>query len=123
MESILKSIKKLLGISDEETHFDTDLIMHINSTFSILHQLGVGPDKSFSIDGDTETWNNFIEDDTDFNDVRTYMYLKVRLIFDPPSSSAVMSSMERQISELEWRLSAEAFAKSVEEINNDEELQ
>lgn len=123
MESILKSIKKLLGISDEETHFDTDLIMHINSTFSILHQLGVGPDKSFHIEGDTETWDNFIEDDADFNDVRTYMYLKVRLIFDPPSSSAVMSSMERQISELEWRLSAEAFAKSVEEINNDEELQ
>lgn len=120
MDSILKSIKKLLGISEEETHFDTDLIMHINSVFSILHQLGVGPDKSFSIESDTETWDNFIEDDTDFNDVRTYMYLKVRLIFDPPSSSAVMSAMERQISELEWRLSAEAFAKSVEEIDDEE---
>lgn len=122
MDSILKSIKKLLGISEEETYFDTDIIMHINSVFSILHQLGVGPEKSFSIQGDTETWDDFIEDNTNFNDVRTYIYLKVRLIFDPPSSSAVMSAIERQISELEWRLSAEAFAKSVEEINDDEEL-
>ena len=93
--------------------------MHINSVFSILHQLGVGPEKSFSIQGDTETWDDFIEDDTNFNDVRTYIYLKVRLIFDPPSSSAVMSAMERQISELEWRISADAFVKSVEEINDE----
>lgn len=120
MDSILKTIKKLLGISEDETHFDTDLIIHINSVFSILHQLGVGPDKSFKIEGDTETWDNFVEDDTNFNDVITYMYLKVRLIFDPPASSAVMSAMERQISELEWRLNVESSAKSVEETNNDE---
>lgn len=120
MDSILKTIKKLLGISDEETHFDTDIIMHINSVFSILHQLGVGPDKSFSIQDDTATWDNFIEDDSNFNDVRTYIYLKVRLLFDPPASSSVMSAMERQISELEWRLNVEAFAKSVEEANNED---
>lgn len=122
MESILKTIKKLLGISDEETHFDTDLIIHINSVFSTLHQIGVGPNKSFSIQDDKETWDNFIEDDSNFNDVRTYMYLKVKLLFDPPLNSNVMSSMERQISELEWRLSVDAFAKTMEEINNEEEI-
>ena len=119
MDSILKTIKKLLGISDEETHFDTDIIMHINSVFSILHQLGVGPDKSFSIQDDTATWNDFIEDDNNFNDVRTYIYLKVRLLFDPPASSSVMNAMERQISELEWRLNVEGFTKSLEEANNE----
>lgn len=119
MDSILKTIKKLLGISDEETHFDTDIIMHINSVFSILHQLGVGPDKSFSIQDDTATWDDFIEDDNNFNDVRTYIYLKVRLLFDPPASSSVMSAMERQISELEWRLNVEGFTKSLEESNNE----
>lgn len=122
MESILKTIKKLLGISDEETHFDTDLIIHINSVFSTLHQIGVGPNKSFSIQDDKETWDNFIEDDSNFNNVRTYMYLKVKLLFDPPLNSNVMSSMERQISELEWRLSVDAFAKTMEEINNEEEI-
>ena len=121
MDSILKSIKKLLGISEEETYFDTDIIMHINSVFSILHQLGVGPEKSFSIHGDTETWDDFIEDDTNFNDVRTYIYLKVRLIFDPPSSSAVIESINRAISELEWRLNVAAeTATSEEEIQNAE---
>lgn len=119
MDSILKTIKKLLGISDEETHFDTDIIMHINSVFSILHQLGVGPDKSFSIQDDTATWDDFIENDNNFNDVKTYIYLKVRLLFDPPVSSSVMSAMERQISELEWRLNVEGFTKSLEEANNE----
>ena len=119
MDSILKTIKKLLGISDEETHFDTDIIMHINSVFSILHQLGVGPDKSFSIQDDTATWDDIIEDDNNFNDVKTYIYLKVRLLFDPPASSSVMSAMERQISELEWRLNVEGFTKSLEEANNE----
>lgn len=119
MDSILKTIKKLLDISDEETHFDTDIIMHINSVFSILHQLGVGPDKSFSIQDDTATWDDFIEDDNNFNDVKTYIYLKVRLLFDPPASSSVMSAMERQISELEWRLNVEGFTKSLEEANNE----
>lgn len=122
MDSILKTIKKLLGISDEETHFDTDLIIHINSVFSILNQLGVGPSKSFQIQDEKETWDQFIEDDTDFNDVKTYIYLKVKLLFDPPASSSVMSAMERQISELEWRLNVSAFmlSKSLEEEDDDE---
>lgn len=119
MDSILKTIKKLLGISDEETHFDLDIITHINSTFSILHQMGVGPNKTFNIQDDTATWDDFIEGDTNFSDVRTYIYLKVKLLFDPPMSSSVMSAIERQISELEWRMNVDAFAKSSEETNNE----
>lgn len=119
MDSILKTIKKLLGISDEETHFDVDLIMHVNSVFSTLRQLGVGPDETFSIQDETATWENFIDDDTDFNNVKTYIYLKVKLLFDPPMSSSVMSAMERQISELEWRMSIDAFDKSTEEVENE----
>lgn len=118
MESILKSIKKLLGISDDETHFDSDLIMHINSVFAILNQLGVGPSKSFSIQDDTAVWDDFIEDNPNFNDVKTYIYLKVRLLFDPPTNSSVLSAMERQISELEWRLNVSAYSKSMEETDD-----
>lgn len=115
MESILKSIKKLLGISDEETNFDSDIIMHINSVFAILNQMGVGPSKCFEIVDDTAVWSNFIEDDASFNDVKTYIYLKVRLMFDPPMSSSVLSAMERQISELEWRLNINATTELAEE--------
>lgn len=119
MESILKSIKKLLGISDEETHFDSDLIMHINSVLTILNQLGVGPSDGLSIVDDTSVWDDFINDDVDFNAVKTYIYLKVKLVFDPPLNSSVLSAMERQISELEWRLNVNASNKSTEEGNNE----
>lgn len=109
MESILTSIKKLLGITKENADFDDDIIMHINTVFVILTQLGVGPSNGFSIEDDSTTWNAFIDsDDQRFNSVKTYIYLKVKLVFDPPLSSAVMASMERTISELEWRLNAAA---------------
>lgn len=104
MDSILNSTKKLLGILDDYTEFDTDLIIDVNSTFMILHQLGVGPKKCFSISGSDETWEEFFEGRTDLEAVKTYIYLKVRLMFDPPSSSFVLSSIENQISELEYRL-------------------
>lgn len=104
MESILTSIKKLLGISEEYTHFDSDLIMHINSVFMILNQLGVGPEDGFVITGSYETWDEFISNVLAIESVKSYVYLKVKLLFDPPSSSAVMESINRQISELEWRL-------------------
>lgn len=108
-ESILTSIKKLLGIEKEYTHFDADIIMHINSVFSILKQLGVGPSTGFSIKGAEETWNQFIEnDDGSFSMVKSYVYLKVRLLFDPPLSSAAVDSINRQIGEYEWRLFVEA---------------
>lgn len=109
MESILTSVKKLLGITEDYTHFDADIIMHINTTFTILTQLGVGPSNGFFIEDDTTTWDEFIPvDDLRFNSLKTYMYMRVKLMFDPPLSSAVMSSMERQIAELEWRLNLAA---------------
>lgn len=104
MESILISIKKMLGITEEYEHFDADLIMHINSVFLILAQLGVGPDKGFSIKGKDENWADFIPEEKKLELVKSYMHLKVKLLFDPPMSSAVMEAMNRQISEFEWRL-------------------
>jgi len=120
MDSILNSIKKLLGISSDETHFDPDIIMHINSVFSILCQLGVGPSTSFSIQDENAIWDDFTEEYANYNDVKTYMYLKVKLLFDPPLNSSVLSAMERQISELEFRLSVDALAKSLEVVDDDE---
>lgn len=104
-DSILKSIKKLIGISDEDTSFDLDLIIHINSVFVALNQIGVGPKNVFSIINDQSVWNDFINDETNINNVITYVYLKVRILFDPPSNSSVLSSIERLLTELEWRLS------------------
>ena len=121
MESILISIKQLLGIDESETHFDTDIVIHINSTFATLNDLGVGPEKTFSIIDEKAMWNDFIdEEDTSFNDVKTYMYLKVKMIFDPPSSSSVMDAFKRQADETEWRLTTRASNKSMEEDSNDE---
>ena len=105
MESILTSIKKLLGIAEEYEHFDNDIIMHINSVFMILTQLGVGPSKGFVITDSSASWDDFLpEGGEKLQAVKTYMYMKVRLMFDPPTSSAVMESTNRMINELEWRL-------------------
>lgn len=104
MESILTSIKKMLGISEEYEYFDADLIMHINSVFSILTQLGVGPSEGFFIEDGNKTWNDFIPNSPKLSSVKSYMYLKVKLLFDPPLSSAVIESMKQTINELEWRL-------------------
>ena len=108
MESILTSIKKLLGITEEYDQFDPDIIMHINSVFMILTQLGVGPAEGFSIEDDTAVWTDFIQDVKKLESVKTYIYLKVKLSFDPPLSSAVIESMNRLINELEWRLNVAA---------------
>lgn len=104
MESILTSIKKLLGIEEEYTQFDADIIMHINTVFLNLTQLGVGPSEGFLIKDDTAIWEDFIGDSSQLQAVKTYMYLKVKLLFDPPLSSSVTESMNRMIAELEWRL-------------------
>lgn len=111
MESILTSIKKMLGIPEEYEHFDPDIIMHINSVFTILTQLGVGPEEGFRIEDDSATWNEFISDNTQFESVKSYIHLKVKLLFDPPASSAVMEAMNRMISEFEWRLNVAADPK------------
>nr|DAP82061.1 MAG TPA: hypothetical protein [Caudoviricetes sp.] len=106
---ILTSVKKLLGIAEEYKHFDEDIIVHINSVFMILTQLGVGPSEGFSINDESAVWTDFIgEDNKNFQSVKTYVYMKVKLIFDPPLSSAVLESMNRTISELEWRLNVAA---------------
>lgn len=104
MESILTSIKKLLGISEDYTQFDNDLIMHINTVFLNLTQLGVGPEEGFSIQNENDAWSDFIDDNTQLQAVKSYMYLKVKLLFDPPLSSSVIESMNRMIAELEFRL-------------------
>ena len=102
-DSILITIKKLLGIAEDDTSFDTDVIININMALNVLLQLGVGPENGFSITGNTETWSDYIDDMSKLEMVKTYIYLKVKLIFDPPQSSRVIESIENQIKELEWR--------------------
>lgn len=106
-DSILDTIKQLLGIQSDYTAFDMDIIVNINSVFMSLNQLGVGPTECFSIDGSKGTWAEFVDNSIDLEAVKTYIYLKVRTIFDPPSSSVVMEAMNRNISELEWRLNVQ----------------
>lgn len=104
MDSILTSIKKLLGITEEYEHFDADIVMHINSAFSVLTQLGVGPEDGFHIEDSSTYWSEFLHDDPRLEFVKAYVYLKVKLGFDPPLSSAAIDAINRQISELEWRI-------------------
>ncbi len=102
--SILIGTKKILGIAEDYTVFDHDIITHINTAFSTLTQLGVGPAQGFMIEDDSETWDEFIEDDLQYNSVKSYVFLKVRQLFDPPTTSYLIASTEKQIEELEWRL-------------------
>ena len=104
MDSILTSVKKIIGISEEDESFDTDLIMHINSVLMILNQLGVGPEDGFSITDKSAVWTDVIGDNKLIEATKTFVGLKVRLIFDPPTSSAVLDSINKTISELEWRI-------------------
>ena len=109
MESILTSIKKMLGIQEDYDHFDPDIIMHINTAFAILRQLGVGPSNGFRIEDETTTWNDFIsQDNMLYDSIKSYIELRVKILFDPPSSGVLMDSYNRQISELEWRLNVTA---------------
>lgn len=105
--SILNSIKKLLGIDQKYTQFDTDIIMHINSVFMVLNQLGVGPAKGFRITGPDQKWKDYITDDDNLDAVKTYIHLKVKAVFDPPLNSTVMEAHKQMISELEWRLNVQ----------------
>ncbi len=113
MESILTSIKKLLGITEEYEQFDDDIIMHINTVFLNLSQIGVGPGEGFSIEGADALWSDYLPDTHKlFEAVKTYIYLKVRLLFDPPINSAVIESINRNIAEIEWRLNLAAETMS-----------
>ena len=106
--SILLSVKKMLGPSADYDVFDPELIIYINSVFGTLHQLGVGPEEKFVITGDSELWSDFTTEGEEIEEVKSYMYLRVRLLFDPPSSSFVLSSFKEQMKELEWRLQCKA---------------
>lgn len=109
MDSILRTIKKLIGgVEDDDfTGFDTDLIVHINSALRILNQLGVGV-SGFNITGLDETWTDFLgEDESILSEVKTYVYLKVKLVFDPPANSFTQQSIKDEIKELEWRMNVE----------------
>lgn len=105
--SILNDTKKMLGIDPTYTAFDTDVMMHINSVFSVLTQLGIGLETGFMIEDDSATWGNFLEDDPRFNSIRTYVYLRVRMLFDPPATSFHIAAMEKQIQEIEFRLNVQ----------------
>ena len=113
MDSILTSIKKLLGPSVDNTDFDADIIIHINTAFSILSQLGVGPTNGFSILDATKVWTDFLASSEKLEMAKTYVYLKVKLYFDPPLSSAAITSMNQMISELEWRINVAVDPPSV----------
>ena len=106
MESILESIKKLLGIPKDYTAFDIDVIMHINTAFAILNQLGLGPEGGYGIEGYDDVWDDYIVS-YNMSMIKTFIYLKVRLAFDPPSSTALIESMQRTLDDLTWRLELE----------------
>lgn len=104
MDSILTSVKKQVGITEEDTSFDADIIMHINSVFMILTQLGVGPTKGFFITDKNDLWDDYMSPNQNLEAIKTYMGCKVRLIFDPPMSSAVLESLNKIINEFEFRI-------------------
>ena len=109
-EKILSSIKKLLGLNDGVTVFDTDIVIHINTVFANLAQMGVGPQDAegknigFKISTGNEVWGDFTSNDILIENVKTYVYIKVKMVFDPPTSSALIDAYNAQAKELEWRL-------------------
>lgn len=111
-QSILNTIKKMLGLDESYTAFDTDIIVHINSAFFTLNQIGVGPEGGFEISSSAEQWETFLEGRKDLNSVKTYIYLKVRVLFDPPETSHAREAFIKQSQEYEWRLLAQETANS-----------
>ena len=107
-QSILLSIKKLLNIDDDDPAFDTDITILINNEFMTLQQLGIGPEEGFSINEGETVWTDFSTDATLLETVKAYIYMKVRMIFDPPASSVVADAINSRIHELEWRLNIQA---------------
>lgn len=104
IESILDSTKKILGLDSSYTPFDQDIITHINTVFSDLHQLGIGPVDGFMIEDSGPVWSDYLEGDNRINSIKSYVYLRVRLLFDPPTTSYLIKAFQEQIREMEWRL-------------------
>lgn len=112
MESILLSVKSYIGGAVTETeYFDDQIIDHINSVFADLWQLGIGPREDFMIEDDIPTWDDFLRGSTKLNAVKTYVELRVKLLFDPPTIASVLESMQRQVDKWEWRLTVAAESK------------
>lgn len=105
-DSILDTIKDLSDINNSDSAFDTEMISYINSAFFNLYQLGIGPDKGFHITDNTQTWHDYVNDESLIGEIQLYIKLKIRLVFDPPVNSFVVTSIENQIKEIEWRLNA-----------------
>lgn len=103
-DSILTTVKKLVGIDESYDAFDLDIITHINSALSTLNQLGIGPEEGFMIDDDMATWDQLLGDDNRLNSVKSLIGLKVRVVFDPPATSFTLDAFNKQIEELQWRL-------------------
>lgn len=103
-DSILNSVKLSLGIASDYTYFDDQLIMHINTAFAVLNQLGVGPKDGYQISGPDDSWSDYTKSNKQLNMMKTYMYAKVRLIFDPPQSSAVKECLNETVKEYESRI-------------------
>ena len=121
-ESILTSIKAMLGPDEDYDAFDTEIMIHINSALNILTQLGIGPDKGFRVRNANDTWDEFIPSDRDdFEMVKDYVYMKVKLIFDPPQSSAAIESLKELIREFEWRIreTAESYLVAMTKASED----
>lgn len=119
LESVLISIRDRLGPSETYEHFDTELITEINAAFAVLYQLGVGPVKGFEISDSSTTWNEFTDNIVVQNFVREYVYLSVKLVFDPPENSSLLQSYKQRKDELEWRLTT-AVEFPHEEVVSDE---
>lgn len=119
-ESILTSTKKILGIEEDYTAFDLDILTHINSVFSTLTQLGLGPENGFMIEDADAVWADFLGDDPQLNAVKTYVYLRVRLLFDPPTTSYLIAALQAEREQLEWRLSA--YRESTGWVDPDPEI-
>lgn len=107
-KSILTSIKKLLGLAEDYTAFDTDIIIHINTALMVLHQLGVGPEEGFQIKSKKDKWDDFIDEDDNLEAVKTYIYLKTKMVFDPPQHGPTEDALKESIKEYEWRLNVQA---------------
>lgn len=118
-DSILNTIKRLLGLEEDYPAFDTDVIVNINTYLGVLNQLGVGKE-GFAIEDDTATWADFLEDSpVPLAEAKTYVYLRVRQAFDPPASGVLMSAIDKQIEELGWRMTSkvECYVPPKEEVN------
>jgi hypothetical protein len=110
--SILDDVKKVLGLDPTYTAFDPDIILHINTVFNTLNQLGIGPVGGYMIVDNTATWDAFIGTDILLNSVKTYIYLRVRMVFDPPASGFALDAFKEQIRELEFRLNVKREGES-----------